>query len=137
MELWIQVVPVLLLLQQVTTQLGTVTAKKKLESRNCQFTLEPVYFFQLSFRGKCILDYYTLYCCSQVILYKKKKSNHLLFFRVPLTPEMREVLEVAYVSKIMSKNFRKEGQPEKERIARITGMDIDKVCLNQIEWNPS
>ena len=27
----------------------------------------------------------------------------------------------------MSKNFRKEGQPEKERIARITGMDIDKV----------
>ena len=28
----------------------------------------------------------------------------------------------------MSKNFRKEGQPEKERIARISGMDMDKVC---------
>ena len=27
----------------------------------------------------------------------------------------------------MSKNFRKEGQPEKERIAKITGMDIDKA----------
>ena len=27
----------------------------------------------------------------------------------------------------MSKNFRKEGQPEKERLAKITGMDIDKV----------
>ena len=27
----------------------------------------------------------------------------------------------------MSKNFRKEGQPEKERIARIAGMDMDKV----------
>lgn len=52
--------------------------------------------------------------------------------RVPLTPELREVLEVAYVSKIMSKNFRKEGQPEKERIARITGMDIDKVCFRDI-----
>ena len=37
------------------------------------------------------------------------------------------VLQVAYVSRIMSKNFRKEGQPEKERIANITGMDIDKV----------
>ena len=47
--------------------------------------------------------------------------------RVPLTPELKEVLEVAYVSRIMSKNFRKEGQPEKERIARITGMDLDKV----------
>ena len=31
------------------------------------------------------------------------------------------------MSRIMSKNFRKEGQPEKERIARITGMDLDKV----------
>ena len=29
----------------------------------------------------------------------------------------------------MSKNFRKEGQPEKERIARITGLEIDKVFL--------
>ena len=29
----------------------------------------------------------------------------------------------------MSKNFRKEGQPEKERIAYITGMDLDKVNL--------
>ena len=47
--------------------------------------------------------------------------------RVPLTPELKEALEVAYVSRIMSKNFRKEGQPEKERIARITGMDLDKV----------
>ena len=47
--------------------------------------------------------------------------------RVPLTPELREVLEVAYVSKIMSKNFRKEGQPEKERIAKITGMELEKV----------
>ena len=49
--------------------------------------------------------------------------------RVPLTPELKEALEVAYVSRIMSKNFRKEGQPEKERIARITGMDLDKVCV--------
>ena len=49
--------------------------------------------------------------------------------RVPLTPELKEVLEVAYVSRIMSKNFRKEGQPEKERIARITGMDLDKVSV--------
>ena len=49
--------------------------------------------------------------------------------RVPLTPELKEVLEVAYVSRIMSKNFRKEGQPEKERIARITGMDLDKVYV--------
>jgi hypothetical protein len=40
---------------------------------------------------------------------------------------MKEVLEVAYVSRIMSKNFRKEGQPEKERIARITGMELEKV----------
>ena len=47
--------------------------------------------------------------------------------RVPLTPEQKEVLEVAYVSRIMSKNFRKEGQPEKERIARITGISLDKV----------
>ena len=58
----------------------------------------------------------SLHCCISV-------ADH----RVPLTPELREVLEVAYVSKIMSKNFRKEGQPEKERIARITGMDIEKV----------
>ena len=36
-------------------------------------------------------------------------------------------LQVAYVSQIMSKTFRKEGQPEKERIAKITGMDIDKA----------
>jgi hypothetical protein len=36
-------------------------------------------------------------------------------------------LQVAYVSRVMSKNFRKEGQPEKERLAKITGMDIDKV----------
>lgn len=50
-------------------------------------------------------------------------------YRVPLTPELREVLEVAYVSKIMSKNFRKEGQPEKERIAKITGMELEKVLL--------
>ena len=31
----------------------------------------------------------------------------------------------------MSKNFRKEGQPEKERIAKITGMDIDKAGLQK------
>lgn len=37
------------------------------------------------------------------------------------------ILQVAYVSGIMSKNFRKEGQPEKERIAKVTGMDIDKA----------
>ena len=37
------------------------------------------------------------------------------------------MFQVAYVSRIMSKTFRKEGQPEKERIAKITGMDIDKV----------
>lgn len=49
--------------------------------------------------------------------------------RVPLSPEIKEALEVAYVSRIMSKNFRKEGQPEKERIARITGLEIDKVLL--------
>ena len=47
--------------------------------------------------------------------------------RVPLTPALKEVLEVAYVSRIMSKNFRKEGQPEKERISRITGLEIEKV----------
>ncbi|CAI8003617.1 hypothetical protein GBAR_LOCUS3696 [Geodia barretti] len=47
--------------------------------------------------------------------------------RVPLGAELKEVLEVAYVSRVMSKNFRKEGQPEKERLAKITGMDIDKV----------
>ena len=55
----------------------------------------------------------------------------MLYCRVPLTPELREVLEVAYVSKIMSKNFRREGQPEKERIARITGMDVDKVLTSE------
>ena len=47
--------------------------------------------------------------------------------RVPLSLDVKEVLEVAYVSKVMSKNFRKEGQPEKERIAHITGVDIEKV----------
>ena len=36
---------------------------------------------------------------------------------------------MAYVSRIMSKNFRKEGQPEKERIARITGISLDKVHI--------
>ena len=60
--------------------------------------------------------------------------------RVPLTPELKEVLEVAYVSRIVSKNFRKEGQPEKERIARITGMDLDKVrvCFdtNDLSYQP-
>ena len=50
--------------------------------------------------------------------------------RVPLTPELKETLEVAYVSGIISKNFRKEGQPEKERITRITGMDLDKVRID-------
>lgn len=30
----------------------------------------------------------------------------------------------------MSKNFRKEGQPEKERIAQLTGLELDKVCKN-------
>ena len=39
---------------------------------------------------------------------------------------------MAYVSKIMSKNFRKEGQPEKERIANITGMNIDKVPIHSL-----
>ncbi|KAL5457077.1 hypothetical protein EMCRGX_G034314 [Ephydatia muelleri] len=39
--------------------------------------------------------------------------------RVPITPEIREALEVAYISRIMSKNFRKEGQPEKERLSQI------------------
>ncbi|XP_019849003.1 PREDICTED: uncharacterized protein LOC109580376 [Amphimedon queenslandica] len=47
--------------------------------------------------------------------------------RVPLSPEIKEALEVAYVSRIMSKNFRKEGQPEKERIAQLTGLELDKV----------
>ena len=55
----------------------------------------------------------------------------VIVYRVPLSPELREMLEVAYVSKIMSKNFRKEGQPEKERIAKITGMDIDKVNTSE------
>jgi hypothetical protein len=27
----------------------------------------------------------------------------------------------------MSKNFRREGQPEKERIAQLTGLEIEKV----------
>ena len=49
--------------------------------------------------------------------------------RVPLTPEIKEVLEVAYVSRLMSKNFRREGQPEKERIAQTIGMDLEKVWL--------
>lgn len=48
--------------------------------------------------------------------------------RVPLSMDVKEVLEVAYVSRIMSKNFRKEGQPEKERIAGVTGMELEKVC---------
>ena len=48
--------------------------------------------------------------------------------RVPLSVEVKEVLEVAYVSRIMSKNFRNEGQPEKERIAKITGIELEKVC---------
>ena len=47
--------------------------------------------------------------------------------RVPITPEIREALEVAYISRIMSKNFRKEGQPEKERLSQVTGMEIDKI----------
>ena len=47
--------------------------------------------------------------------------------RVPLSAELKEVLEVAYVSRVMSKNFRKEGQPEKERIAHISGMELEKV----------
>ena len=34
---------------------------------------------------------------------------------------------MAYTSRIMSKNFRKEGQPEKERIALVTGMELEKV----------
>lgn len=37
------------------------------------------------------------------------------------------MLEVAYASKIMSKNFRREGQPEKERISQATGIELDKV----------
>ena len=47
-----------------------------------------------------------------------------------MTPEIREVLEVAYVSRIMAKTFRKEGQPEKERIAKVTGLPLEKVCLS-------
>jgi hypothetical protein len=47
--------------------------------------------------------------------------------RVPLSAEIKEALEVAYVSRIMSKNFRREGQPEKERIAQLTGLEIEKV----------
>ena len=50
--------------------------------------------------------------------------------RVPLSPDIKEALEVAYISRIMSKNFRKEGQPEKERIARITGLELDKVHIS-------
>lgn len=34
---------------------------------------------------------------------------------------------MAYTSRIMSKNFRREGQPEKERIAQVTGTEIEKV----------
>ncbi len=47
--------------------------------------------------------------------------------RTPLTPEIKEVLEVAYVSNIMAKSFRREGQPEKERIAKLTGLPLEKV----------
>ena len=67
---------------------------------------------------------------STAIVRYRVVSIRCCYYRVPLTPELREVLEVAYVSKIMSKNFRKEGQPEKERIARITGMDVDKVLTS-------
>ena len=31
----------------------------------------------------------------------------------------------------MSKNYRKEGQPEKERISRITGLEMEKVIKNE------
>ena len=41
---------------------------------------------------------------------------------------------MAYVSRIMSKNFRKEGQPEKERIAQLTGLELDKVCEMRVQW---
>lgn len=54
----------------------------------------------------------------------------IFFNRVPLSAEMKEVLEVAYVSRVMSKNFRREGQPEKERLAQITGMELEKVILH-------
>ena len=69
---------------------------------------------------------------------KDKFNSYSLFYvhvggirhcRIPLSPQIKEVLEVAYVSRIMSKNFRKEGQPEKERIAHVTGMDLDKVSF--------
>ena len=46
-----------------------------------------------------------------------------------MSADIKEVLEVAYVSKIMSKNFRKEGQPEKNRIADITGIELEKVSI--------
>lgn len=52
--------------------------------------------------------------------------------RVPLSAEIKEALEVAYVSRIMSKNFRKEGQPEKERIAQLTGLELDKVYVRDV-----
>ena len=55
--------------------------------------------------------------------------NLTTHYRTPLTPEIREVLEVAYVSRIMAKTFRKEGQPEKERIAKVTGLPLEKVCF--------
>lgn len=66
---------------------------------------------------------------------------HILYLYAQLSPCTHVISvhcsapQVAYVSRIMSKNFRKEGQPEKERIARITGMDIDKVRLSiNIYW---
>lgn len=49
-----------------------------------------------------------------------------------MSAEIKEALEVAYVTRIMSKTFRKEGQPEKERIAALTGLELEKVskwCL--------
>ena len=60
-----------------------------------------------------------------------KTSHYPIFYhlRVPLSVDVKEVLEVAYVSKIMSKNFRREGQPEKERIAQITGIELEKVSF--------
>lgn len=58
--------------------------------------------------------------------------NFKFHHRVPLSPDIKEVLEVAYTSKIMSKNFRKEGQPEKERLAQITGIELDKVNISEV-----
>lgn len=57
---------------------------------------------------------------------------------MPITPEIREALEVAYISRIMSKNFRKEGQPEKERLSQVTGMEIDKAsqgCIVLVKFH--